>query len=218
MITRSSHYGNCPKLHRRFNVDFNGWWLCLIPTACMKQIGLSMPAFIKFDDIEYGLRAKEHGFHTVSLPGVAVWHQAWHDKGSGPHMGGVFQQPQPLGVCIAAARRKAQARSWRTRWPTATRTWGLRFIYSESSCGTLHSVTSCGAPSTCSTPVHTQLNTVRELRKGFSDTDLKPNLTDFPEAKAEFEPHAVPKSKAAVAEGMLQGRAQITHLTNRRHP
>lgn len=46
--------------------------------------------------------------------------------------------------------------------------------------------------------VHTQLNTVRELRKGFSDTDLKPNLTDFPEAKAEFEPHAVPKSKAAV--------------------
>ena len=33
---------DCPKLHRRFNVDFNGWWLCLIPTACMKQIGLSM--------------------------------------------------------------------------------------------------------------------------------------------------------------------------------
>ena len=66
--------------------------------------------------------------------------------------------------------------------------------------------------------VHTQLNTVRELRKGFSDTDLKPNLTDFPEAKAEFEPPCRAEVEGRSAEGMLQGRAQITHLTNRRHP
>lgn len=54
--------------------------MCLIPTVVLEKIGLSLPVFIKFDDIEYGLRAKKAGFPTVCLPGVAVWHQAWHDK------------------------------------------------------------------------------------------------------------------------------------------
>ena len=61
-------------------LHFNGWWFCLIPTETMRAIGLGLPAFIKFDDIEYGVRAKKHGFPTVSLPGVAVWHMGWHDK------------------------------------------------------------------------------------------------------------------------------------------
>lgn len=69
-----------PDRHQRIDEDFNGWWMCLIPIAVVKKIGLSMPVFIKFDDIEYGLRAKKAGFPTVCLPGVAVWHQAWHDK------------------------------------------------------------------------------------------------------------------------------------------
>ncbi|MFJ4037664.1 glycosyltransferase [Microbacterium sp. NPDC090007] len=69
-----------PELHRRLNADFNGWWMCLIPRAVMQEIGLSLPVFLKFDDIEYSLRAARHGYPTVSLPGVAVWHLAWHDK------------------------------------------------------------------------------------------------------------------------------------------
>lgn len=69
-----------PELHRRLNADFNGWWMCLIPTEILRTIGLSLPVFLKFDDIEYSLRAARHGFPTVSLPGVAVWHLAWHDK------------------------------------------------------------------------------------------------------------------------------------------
>lgn len=46
-----------PHLHRRFDSDFNGWWMCLIPTQIMREIGLSLPVFIKYDDIEFGLRA-----------------------------------------------------------------------------------------------------------------------------------------------------------------
>ena len=69
-----------PKLHRRADSDFNGWWMCLIPTQIMREIGLAQPLFIKFDDVDYGLRAEDHGYHTVCLPGVAVWHQAWHAK------------------------------------------------------------------------------------------------------------------------------------------
>ncbi len=67
-------------LHRRVDVDYNGWWMCLIPTKVIKEIGLSLPLFIKWDDAEYGLRAREAGFATVSLPGAAVWHVSWADK------------------------------------------------------------------------------------------------------------------------------------------
>ncbi|WP_431778334.1 glycosyltransferase [Microbacterium aurantiacum] len=69
-----------PDLHRLVHADFNGWWMCLIPTAVLREIGLSMPVFLKFDDIEFALRARDHGYRTVCLPGVAVWHMAWHDK------------------------------------------------------------------------------------------------------------------------------------------
>jgi galactofuranosylgalactofuranosylrhamnosyl-N-acetylglucosaminyl-diphospho-decaprenol beta-1,5/1,6-galactofuranosyltransferase len=69
-----------PWMHRRWDVDFNGWWMCLIPTAVIREIGLSLPVFIKWDDAEYGLRAKAAGFPTVSMPGTAVWHVSWIDK------------------------------------------------------------------------------------------------------------------------------------------
>lgn len=69
-----------PELHRHLGADFNGWWMCLIPTEILREIGLSLPVFLKFDDVEFSLRARDHGYPTVCLPGVAVWHMAWHDK------------------------------------------------------------------------------------------------------------------------------------------
>ena len=62
------------------DVDYNGWWMSLIPTRIIREIGLSLPVFIKWDDAEYALRAKEHGYPTVSMPGAAVWHVSWIDK------------------------------------------------------------------------------------------------------------------------------------------
>ncbi|ACZ31589.1 glycosyltransferase-like protein [Xylanimonas cellulosilytica DSM 15894] len=67
-------------LHRRIDVDYNGWWMELVPVSVIREIGLSLPLFIKWDDAEYGLRAREHGVPTVSLPGVAAWHVPWTDK------------------------------------------------------------------------------------------------------------------------------------------
>jgi galactofuranosylgalactofuranosylrhamnosyl-N-acetylglucosaminyl-diphospho-decaprenol beta-1,5/1,6-galactofuranosyltransferase len=67
-------------LHRRVDVDYNGWWMCLIPRTVIEEIGLSLPLFIKWDDAEYGLRAASHGVPTVSLPGAAVWHMPWTEK------------------------------------------------------------------------------------------------------------------------------------------
>lgn len=67
-------------LHKRVDVDFNGWFMCLIPRQVLEEIGLSLPLFLKWDDSEFGLRAKEAGYPTVSLPGAAVWHIPWTDK------------------------------------------------------------------------------------------------------------------------------------------
>ncbi|MCW2759005.1 MAG: putative glycosyltransferase [Nocardioidaceae bacterium] len=67
-------------LHRRIDVDFNGWFMCLIPRQTLEEIGLSLPIFIKWDDSEFGLRAGEAGYPTVTFPGAAVWHIPWTDK------------------------------------------------------------------------------------------------------------------------------------------
>ncbi|WQD12999.1 MAG: glycosyltransferase [Lawsonella clevelandensis] len=67
-------------LHRRIDVDYNGWWMCLIPRLVADTIGQPLPLFIKWDDAEFGLRAGAHGFPTVTMPGIAIWHMAWSDK------------------------------------------------------------------------------------------------------------------------------------------
>ncbi|GGF56297.1 glycosyl transferase [Marmoricola endophyticus] len=67
-------------LHQRIDVDFNGWFMCLIPRRVLEDVGLSLPLFIKWDDSEFGLRAKEAGYPTVTFPGAAVWHIPWTDK------------------------------------------------------------------------------------------------------------------------------------------
>jgi galactofuranosylgalactofuranosylrhamnosyl-N-acetylglucosaminyl-diphospho-decaprenol beta-1,5/1,6-galactofuranosyltransferase len=68
------------ELHRRIDVDYNAWWMCLIPREVAEEIGLPLPLFIKWDDAEYGLRAKAAGHRTCTLPGAAIWHLAWTDK------------------------------------------------------------------------------------------------------------------------------------------
>jgi galactofuranosylgalactofuranosylrhamnosyl-N-acetylglucosaminyl-diphospho-decaprenol beta-1,5/1,6-galactofuranosyltransferase len=59
---------------------FNGWWSCLIPIEAVERVGMSLPFFIKWDDIEYGYRAAEAGYPTITLPGAAVWHESWDTK------------------------------------------------------------------------------------------------------------------------------------------
>ena len=63
-----------------YSVDFQPWWMCLVPRAVVEAIGLPMPFFIKWDDVEYGLRAKAAGFASVVLPGAVVWHDSWVGK------------------------------------------------------------------------------------------------------------------------------------------
>src|SRR5262245_36622954 len=53
---------NTPWLHRRAEAEYNGWWMCLIPTKIIKEVGLAIPLFIKWDDAEYAVRAGKKGY------------------------------------------------------------------------------------------------------------------------------------------------------------
>jgi galactofuranosylgalactofuranosylrhamnosyl-N-acetylglucosaminyl-diphospho-decaprenol beta-1,5/1,6-galactofuranosyltransferase len=58
----------------RVDGTYNAWWSCLIPSEVVQAVGYPLPLFFQWDDIEYGLRAREAGFPTVTLPGAGVWH------------------------------------------------------------------------------------------------------------------------------------------------
>lgn len=66
---------------RRVDTEYNGWWACLIPAAIVRAIGYPLPLFFQWDDVEFGYRARAHGFPTVALPGAGVWHAdfGWKD-------------------------------------------------------------------------------------------------------------------------------------------
>jgi galactofuranosylgalactofuranosylrhamnosyl-N-acetylglucosaminyl-diphospho-decaprenol beta-1,5/1,6-galactofuranosyltransferase len=65
----------------RVDAEYNGWWSCLIPAAVVREIGYPLPLFFQWDDVEFGYRARAHGFPTVTLPGAGVWHAdfGWKD-------------------------------------------------------------------------------------------------------------------------------------------
>jgi galactofuranosylgalactofuranosylrhamnosyl-N-acetylglucosaminyl-diphospho-decaprenol beta-1,5/1,6-galactofuranosyltransferase len=67
-------------LHRRTDVDYNAWWMCLIPRVIAEELGLPLPLFIKWDDAEYGLRARSRGYRTATVPGIAIWHMSFLEK------------------------------------------------------------------------------------------------------------------------------------------
>ena len=67
-------------MHARLDSDYNGWWMSMIPKTVIKKIGLSLPVFIKWDDSEYGLRARAARLPHSVPPGVALWHVSWLDK------------------------------------------------------------------------------------------------------------------------------------------
>lgn len=78
----SLHDANLIKKRQEKRVDagYNAWWSCLIPAEVVSRIGLPIPMFFQWDDIEYGIRARAAGFVTVTLPNAGVWHADFHWK------------------------------------------------------------------------------------------------------------------------------------------
>jgi galactofuranosylgalactofuranosylrhamnosyl-N-acetylglucosaminyl-diphospho-decaprenol beta-1,5/1,6-galactofuranosyltransferase len=66
--------------NKRVDAQYNAWWSCLIPAEVIEAVGLPLPMFFTWDDIEYSVRAGHAGFPTVSLPNAGVWHAEFHLK------------------------------------------------------------------------------------------------------------------------------------------
>ena len=89
-------------LHQRIDVDFNGWFMCLIPRQVLAEIGLSLPLFIKWDDSEFGLRAQEARLPDGDLPGRRRVARPVDRQERRPRLAGLLPPPQPAHRGAAA--------------------------------------------------------------------------------------------------------------------
>ena len=171
--------------HQRIDEDFNGWWMCLIPVAVMKKIGLSLPVFIKFDDIEYGLRAGKAGFPTVCLPGVAVWHQAWHDKDPARSWEEYFTERNRWIAALLTYPDTPPRMLLETLYGDAS--LGLRFVYSAMALHHMALKDIMRGPQYLVDCLPTKLGEVRELRAQYPDAQVEDSFEAFPEPVGEVE-------------------------------
>ncbi len=62
--------------------NYQAWWFCAIPMTICTKDNLSMPFFIKSDDIEYSIRNLRN---LILLNGINVWHESFESKYSAPN-------------------------------------------------------------------------------------------------------------------------------------
>lgn len=175
-------------LHRRVDVDYNGWWMCLIPTSVVREIGLALPVFIKWDDSEYGLRAKAAGYPTVSLPGAGIWHMAWTDKDDASDWQAYFHHRNRV---ITALLHSPFARGGGTI--TNSQLIDLKHVlsmqYSTEAIRKLAHDDILRGPSVLHEEIGTKLPQIRAIAKEFADSAMQSNIDDFPAVKVDRPPN-----------------------------
>ncbi|AXK87010.1 glycosyltransferase [Nocardia farcinica] len=169
---------NSKLLHRRIDVDFNGWWTCVIPRQVAEQIGQPLPLFLKWDDVEYGLRAREAGYPTVTLPGAAVWHMAWSDKDDAIDWQAYFHLRNRL--VVAALHLPGEGRGMIVNTVKATLKHLLCLEYSTVAIQNLAIRDFLAGPDRLFQLLPSALGAVHALRKQYPDAVILPSSTELP--------------------------------------
>ncbi|MBD0323013.1 MAG: galactofuranosyltransferase GlfT2 [Aldersonia sp.] len=190
---------NSKLLHRRIDVDYNGWWMCMIPRQIAEELGQPLPLFIKWDDAEYGLRAREAGYPTVTLPGAAIWHMAWSDKDDAIDWQAYFHLRNRL--VVAALHMPGNGRGLVLNTIKATFKHLLCLEYSTVAIQNLAIADFMAGPDRLFELLPTALGAVHDLRKQYPDAVVLNSSTLLPPASgadvgAVGEP-ANPVAKAA---------------------
>lgn len=60
-------------------IQYGAWWCLCMPVSVVEKQGLPYPFFIKYDDVEYGLR-KPLEVRVITANGIAVRHEAFDKK------------------------------------------------------------------------------------------------------------------------------------------
>ncbi|WP_051706818.1 glycosyltransferase [Nocardioides aequoreus] len=174
-------------LHRRVDVDYNGWWMCLIPTRVIREIGLSMPMFIKWDDAEFGLRARAAGYPTVTLPGSAVWHVPWTEKDDTLDWQAYFHERNRI---VTGLLHSPYDRGGRLVLESlenhAKRMVSMQYSTGEVILLALQDV--LAGPERMHRDMSLRLQEVRELRTRYPDGQMKTDLAAFPPPKMKRPP------------------------------
>jgi galactofuranosylgalactofuranosylrhamnosyl-N-acetylglucosaminyl-diphospho-decaprenol beta-1,5/1,6-galactofuranosyltransferase len=212
-------------LHRRVDVDYNGWWMCLIPTSIIRKIGLSLPMFIKWDDAEFGLRASEAGYPTVTLPGVAVWHVPWHEKDDTIDWQAYFHRRNRIVAALLHSPYERGGRLVRESLETQVR-HVLSMQYGPAEMGLMAIEDILEGPERMHRDVLERLPELRELRKHYDDSRSETDLDKFPAARRLKPPRkgkepTAPRGKAGrlktVAVGAVRQLRPVRELS-KQHP
>lgn len=174
-------------LHKRADVDFNGWFMCLIPRVVLEQIGLSLPLFIKWDDSEFGLRAKAAGFPTVSFPGAAVWHVPWSDKNDGVDWQSYFHHRNRIIAALLHSPYPRGGRMVRESFNHQVKHLAsLQYSTAELRHMAMEDV--LAGPHALHGELATKLPEVNAFRKKFTDAQLVTDRDDLPPVRRKKPP------------------------------
>ena len=56
--------------------QYAAWWYCCIPMSQIKNRGLPLPLFVRFDDVEFALREHDYAKNRfMTMNGICVWHE-----------------------------------------------------------------------------------------------------------------------------------------------
>ncbi|MBA2956334.1 glycosyltransferase [Nocardioides sp. MAH-18] len=200
-------------LHRRVDVDFNGWFMCLIPRQVLEEVGLSLPVFIKWDDSEFGVRAKRAGYPTVTFPGAAVWHVPWTDKNDALDWQAYFHQRNRL---IAALLHSPYKHGGRVLQESVNHSIAhlVSMQYSTAELRQLAIEDVLAGPDGLHAALPNRLAEVNAFRKQYADAQLQPDPDAFPPVRrkpsrrghAELE---VPSKKSQLIQAGLMPLRQL---------
>lgn len=200
---------NSKLLHRRIDVDFNGWWTCVIPRQIAEELGQPLPLFLKWDDAEYGLRARAAGYPTVTLPGAAVWHMAWSDKDDAIDWQAYFHLRNRL--VVASLHLPGNGRAMIANTVKATLKHLLCLEYSTVAIQNLAIRDFLAGPERLFELLPSALGAVHELRKQYPDAVILPSSTTLPLA-SHAEVGAVGEPANPIAKIVRLGKGVLHNL------
>lgn len=190
-------------LHRRIDVDYNGWWMCMIPRQVAEELGQPLPLFIKWDDADYGLRAGERGYRTVTMPGTAIWHMAWSDKDDAIDWQAYFHLRNRL--VVAAMHWDGDVRGLLRSHLKATLKHLLCLEYSTVAIQNKAIDDFLAGPEHIFSILESALPEVHRIRRDYPDAVVLPSATELPAPSGLVGAVGEPKTTVAKVVRLLRG-------------